>query len=317
MVLPADLLPEVVVLGAAAVDQIAQVPTLPQPDEIVLADSVQRFAGGSGGNVACGVARLGRRVCFLGKVGDDAEGSWLLRAFADENVDTQGVRVQQGARTASCFIAVDRQGQRVIYALGGAAILERPAELDLALISSARLLFIADALSEVAEAACQAARSSRVPVLFAPGGLMAAAGHGFLEPILAQTEVLIVSHAEANRLAGESQASLAAKKLARWGPRVVMITLGHDGAMLYRPPTYTHIPAYPVDKIYDTTGAGDAFAAGVIGGYLDGLDWVGAAHLGCALAAAKVEHLGPRGGTLQPEQIARLYQELEREGYLR
>jgi len=256
-------------------------------------------------------------VCFLGKVGDDAEGNWLLRAFAEEAVDTRGVRVQPGARTASCFIAVDRQGQRVIYALGGAAILEDPAELDTTLISSARLLFIADALVDVAKTACQATRASHAPVVFAPGGLMVSAGEAYLKPLMEQAEVLIVSRAEANQLTEESRLAQAVERLASWGPRVVIITLGAEGALLFSGSTQTQIPAYPVERVRDTTGAGDAFAAGVIAGYLKGLDWSSAARLGCILAAAKIEHVGPRAGYLQPEQVNQLYQKLEMEGHFR
>jgi ribokinase len=238
-----------------------------------------------------------------------------LRAFSEENVDIRGVRVQPGARTASCFIAVDRQGQRVIYALGGAAILEDPAELDISMISSARLLFIADALVEVAVAACQAARTSHAPVVFAPGGLMASAGASYLKPLIEQAEVLIAAQAEASQLTGERHVARAAARLAGWGPQAVMITLGPEGALLFSGSTQTQIPPYPVERVRDTTGAGDAFAAGVIAGYLKGLDWAGAAHLGCALAAAKIAHVGPRSGYLQPEQVNQLYQKLETEGH--
>lgn len=305
---PANNLTGAVVLGAAAVDLVIRVPVLPQADEIVLADSLQSFPGGSGGNVACGVARLGHSVSFLGKVGDDADGRWLLRAFAEENVDTRFMRLQTGARTASCFIAVDGQGRRVIYSLGGTAILESPQELEVNCIASARLLFIADAIISVAALACQIARTNQAMVVFAPGGLMISAGKASLEPVLEQAEVFIANQTEALNLTQERDPARAAARLASWGPQVVMITLGEQGALLLEGSHKVHIPPRPVKVVRDTTGAGDAFAAGVVAGYLAGLDWEAAAAQGCAAAAAKITQLGARSGFPRQEQPDKLDQ---------
>jgi ribokinase len=101
---------DVIVLGGAAVDLVAQVEELPQRDSLVLARAFERFPGGSAANVAVGLARLGRRVGFVGKLGDDEHGQLLLAAFEQERVDTRGVIVETGRPTATCFIAVDGRG---------------------------------------------------------------------------------------------------------------------------------------------------------------------------------------------------------------
>ena len=71
---------DAVVVGGAAVDLVAQVDELPQRDSLVLARAFERFPGGSAANVAVGLARLGRRVGFVGKLGDDEHGQLLLAA---------------------------------------------------------------------------------------------------------------------------------------------------------------------------------------------------------------------------------------------
>ena len=75
-----------------------------------------------------------------------------------------------------------------------------------------------------------------------------------------------------------------------------MITLGKEGALLLDKGNMRRVPGFPVSQVVDTTGAGDAFSAGVVVGMLEGLSLAGAAQLGCAAAARKIAHLGARGG---------------------
>ncbi len=124
----------VVVVGTPAMDLIAKVSALPHTDRLAIAETYGSYPGGAGANVAVGVARLGGRVGFLGTLGDDEYGQLLLRAFEDEGIDTRGVRIAKGKTSPFCFIAVGPRGERMIFALGGEALLKEVDELELTLL---------------------------------------------------------------------------------------------------------------------------------------------------------------------------------------
>lgn len=286
---------DVIVLGAAAIDHIARVARLPGVDEIVFAEKYTRYAGGSGANIAAGLAKLGRSVAFLGKTGDDEAGGWLQKEMNDSGIDTQAMTTVAGGKSASCFIALDDQGNRVIYALGGSALLESVDELDLPLIAGSRVMCISDAYIPVAAAAAKAARNNGKTVFFIPGGLMVTHGLKDLDPILKNTDVLVVSRNEANVLIGDCSPSEAGLSLREAGPEIVVVTLGADGAIIVSEKDIEMVSAVKTSVI-DTTGAGDAFTAGLINAYLDDLSGVDAVEMGCDMAAIKISHFGATGG---------------------
>lgn len=298
---------DVLVLGGAAVDWVARVDALPAKDGLVHARSFDRFPGGSAANVAVGIARLGRRVGFAGKLGDDENGRYLLHAFEQERVDTRGLIVRAGRSTASCFIAVDNHGDRVIFALPGTS-LERVAELDQIRLPD-RVLFIGPSYVEVAEAAAIAARERGATIFYAPGSGWGLDGMAHLHPVLDQVDVVLVNRAEARELTGLTEPVAAAKLLEQLGPSVVIVTLGAEGASVLANGRELKVPPVTVPKAQDTTGAGDAFAAGLVVGFLEGMDWEIAARLGCATAALKIGHMGARSGLPSRTEVTQFMDE--------
>jgi len=296
---------DVVVLGGAAVDLVARVETLPQKDSIVSARSFRKFPGGSAANVAVGIARLGHGVGFVGKLGDDEHGRLLLRAFEREGVDTRALIVEAGRPTATCFIGVDARGERVIFALPGVSLVETVAELDLEYLRRGRVLYVGPAYAEVAGAAMAAAHESGATIFYAPGGAWGAEALAYVRPLLARVDVFIVSRREATTLTGQSAPEGAIRVLGEIGPPVVVETLGAQGALVLAGDRLIEVPAFAIPDVRDTTGAGDAFAAGLIAGFLEELDWEAAARMGCAMAALKIRHLGARSGLPGRQQVAR------------
>jgi ribokinase len=312
----------VVVLGGVAVDQVAEVSQLPRKDSVVLAWSQHTFPGGSAANVAVGLARLGCRTGFVGKVGDDERGRLLSQAFADEGVDTTALIVERGAATASCFIAVDGHGERMIVAFPGAALIETVGELDTDYVAKAQVLYVGPAYPDVAAAAMAAMHQRRGAVVYAPSGAWGPNGLADIQNLLQQTDVLLVSRAEAETLTGLSSPIRAAWALhdagspsqsSVPGAPVVIETLGSGGSLVLDQGVIHEAPAFPVSGLRDTTGAGDAFAAGLIAEFLqppsrfvegarastsciEALDWPAASRQGNAAAAFKIRHLGARNG---------------------
>lgn len=292
---------DVVVLGGAAMDRVAEVGQLPGKDSLVLAWSDHLFPGGSAANVAVGLARLGHRTGFVGKVGNDAAGQQLMRAFDDEGVDTSALIVEHGSATATCFIAVDPAGERSIVAFPGAALIESVKELHLDYFSSARALYVGPSFPDVALAAIDTVHKTAGTVFYAPSGAWGADGLEGISGLVEQTDVLILSQTEAAALTGRSDAGDSGRLVQGLGPPVVIITLGASG-VLVRQAEVEHIVApFPVEHVRDTTGAGDAFAAGMISYFLrtpepQSANWTNAATQGCAAAALKIQHLGARNG---------------------
>ena len=293
---------EVAVLGAAAVDWVARVEEMPPLDGISFADQYTPVPGGSGGNVAEGIVRLGHTVRFLGVLGADEGGRMLMQAFESAGVDTSCIRVEKNQRSAACFIAVDQHGQRMIFSLGGVAVYEQVTDISAGQLVGVKILYIADAYQEVARAAISWLEPG-ARVVFNPGGLMAASGRKTLGPILELTDFLVVSRVEAEALAGCTDPEQACLLLAGIGPKAVLLTLGERGALVFDGKTPVLVPALPVGQVIDTTGAGDAFSAGVIAGLLEGLTLEQAARLGCVVAAHKIRHFGSRNGLPDREQI--------------
>jgi len=285
----------VAVLGAATVDWTARVRDFPPIDGIAFVEQYQAFTGGSGGNVAEGLMRLGFDVSFLGKLGEDEGGRMLQRAFQEVGVNTRGIRIEKGGRSAACFIAVDGKGQRAIYALGGVALLETPEEVCVDCLVHSDLLYIADAFPAVSLTAIDNL-PEKARVVFGPGGLMVSAGYEYLRPVLEKTDVLIMNQVEAKHLTNQENMEKAGMELLSCGPKIIFLTLGAKGVIVAQNDSFIFIPAEDVPEVADTTGAGDAFSTGVVAGMLEGLGWEDCARLGCKIAACKIGHMGSRVG---------------------
>ena len=297
---------DVIVLGGAALDWVAQVDALPARDGLAFARSYRGYPGGSAANVAVGLARLGQRVGFVGKLGDDAPGRRLLDAFKAESIDVGQALIETDCPTASCFITVDVQGERTIVVLPGVSLIEHPDELNTAYLSTAQALYLGPTYLDVAAVAVTAARRGSCTVFYAPGPPPGAEARADLAVLLRQVDVLLVSRGEAQTLTGYAAPPQAAMALRAMGPPVVTITAGAHGAWVADDAGLTHVPAFAVSDVQDTTGAGDAFAAGLVAGRLEGLSWVDAARMGCAGAALKIRHVGARRGLPRREKVRAL-----------
>ncbi|HWQ58181.1 MAG TPA: PfkB family carbohydrate kinase [Clostridia bacterium] len=249
----------VLVLGAAAMDTVARVKAFPKTDDIVFPDEIVRVPGGSAANVAVALARLGAAVSFLGTVGTDADGEAIARAFHDERVNTAHLLRLPNGRTAGAFIAVDQNGERIMYSLGGDALYSDVSLLD-GIDFTAGALYIAEAFSEVGMEAARRVHACGGRVYFAPGGVMCGYGLGGIRPLVEVCDTMIVSMPELIKLTGATEAEIGSAVLLGAGAKAVVVTQGARGAGLYTDAGSIFaagVPAVPLD----TTGAGDAFAA--------------------------------------------------------
>ena len=289
---------DVLTIGAAAVDLVVRVKRHPEPDQMVFAEEFGVFPGGSTANIAVALAKLGARVGFLGKVGKDHYGELLLDDFRRSGVDISKMIVEESARTASTFIAVDKEGRRVIYSLGGKALLESPNEIDLSYLMSSRIIYVGEAYPKVVSNALLHAKRKGITIISNPGVNFSLFGDEAFD-IIRASDLIVISSKDLSSINRDIREG--ARYLLKEGPKAVIVTMGSEGSLLIDKEGAKLIPAFRT-KVVDTTGAGDAFTAGLIFGKLRGWGLLKCVRFGNAVAAIKISHLGARSGLPTAEE---------------
>jgi sugar/nucleoside kinase (ribokinase family) len=286
----------VLVVGDVATDVVAVLSGEPAPGSDRPA-TIRMRGGGAAANVAVHLARLGSPVLLAGCVGDDPAGRALAAELAAEGVRT-ALRAVPGAATGAVVSLVEPGGQRSMLADRGANLALRaddvppPVPGDHLHVSGYALLDLGPRPAARAALAAALAAGCTVSVDPASTGPLRAAGVGrFLDDVAGAT-VLLPNADEARLLTGCGDAADAARALARRHP-VVAVSLGADGALWAAGDAVLHRPAHAA-TVVDTTGAGDAFAAGLLAAWLGGAEPAGALDAGLALAAAVVGRPGAR-----------------------
>ena len=238
--------------------------------------------GGAPGNVAVAARRLGLTSAFIGKVGDDAFGRFLIDTLAAEGVETRGIRLDAEARTTLAFIALPdpHHAEFVFYRNPGADTRLRPDELDEELLRHARALHVGS-LSLVAEPS-RSATLRAVEIARAAGALVSfdvnyrpslwpspAAAVGAIRELLPLAHVVKVNEDELRLLTGSDDPKAGGATLLAAGPSLVVVTLGAQGSFYRSASAAGFVPAFAVPTV-DAIGCGDAFMAGVLVGLLGG-----------------------------------------------
>jgi len=301
--------PRVAVVGSAVVDFVAHVPTRPRPGETVLARDLTVAVGGKGCNQAIAAARLGAEVAFVGCVGDDALGEMIRQALARDGIDASHLRSTPDDGTAIGMPVVDDSGENSIVMAPRANMRLTPEDVEAAsaLIREADVLLLqGEVPMDASLAAARIAREAGATVI-----LNAAPAIAFPTALLTLTDVLVVNEHEAAALAEDPAAAAAADwpglahKLFPLGPRVVIITLGDQGAYLNDGVTEASPPAHEV-TVADPTGAGDAFCGAVAAELARGAPLGEAVRLGNAAGALAVTVTGAEPALPRRAAVERL-----------
>lgn len=263
---------DLVVLGSLNMDLVVRTASIPRPGETVHGHSFRTVPGGKGANQAAAAARLGASTAMVGRVGDDEFGSSLLANMRRQGVDTEYVRIDDGAASGTALIAVDDQGENSIIVSPGANGRVGREDVDAAgpLLEEARYLVMQFEVPLLAvQYAIEVARELDLEVILNP-----APAYPVNADFLKGVYCLIVNETEAATLSGKDVTDLrtaegAAKELAGLGVQVVIVTLGAQGALLCEGERAVHVPAHRVEVV-DTTAAGDAFVGGLTAALLEG-----------------------------------------------
>jgi 2-dehydro-3-deoxygluconokinase len=278
------------------------------PEHSALLETAGYFHASVGGaelNCAIGLARLGYRVSWISRLGDDPFGQKILKTARGEGVDVHRVRLTVDGPTGLMFKEV-RPGSasRVFYyrKLSPAAALEIDQFVDL----QAQILFvtgITPALSphnrELTIAVVDQFRAAGALIVFDPNMRFRlwsqAEARTVLLELAQRSDVLLPSLVDAEMLCGKDNLETMVDRLRELGPQRIAIKLGEQGVFFADEKNRAHLPCFPVAEI-DPVGAGDAFCAGVISGLLDNVSFTEAVRRGAALGAFSVSSWGDYAG---------------------
>lgn len=280
------------VVGSINMDLFVDVPHFPRRGESVRGSDLFVAAGGKGANQAVAVARLGGRAQLVGAVGHDAWGAELKTAFASDGLDVSGVLVRDGVSTGAGLVAVVPGGENAIVVAPGANETLSPEDVDDARerILAADLLMLQNEIPPGANLrAVEIAESGETRVM-----LNAAPARDLPDELLGRVDVLVVNEVEARQLSGcgdDVSASGLARRLGARGPELVAVTLGGQGAVLFDGQSVVRTPSFAVEAV-DSTGAGDAFCAGLALALLEGGRMETALRRACAAGALATTRRG-------------------------
>lgn len=300
-------MPDVVCLGILVADVIARpVERVPERGTLGLVDEVSLRGGGCALNTATALSRLGLAAACAGKVGADAFGDFLLSLLDERDLDRALVLRDPAAATSASVVLVGLDGERTFLHVPGANGELRAEELDSERLLDARALHVAGALVLPAldgePTAALLAEARRRGVMTSLDTVWDATGRWKrLEECLTHLDLLCVSHSEATALTGETAPSRAAAWLRARGVRDVAIKLGSRGSYIDGDEFAGHVAA-PRVHVVDSTGAGDAFAGGLLYGRLAGWPLERAAAFANAVGAAATTAVGAAEGLPTLEQ---------------
>ncbi|MEO3993874.1 MAG: carbohydrate kinase family protein [Desulfurococcaceae archaeon TW002] len=280
-------------VGHALVDIRFLVDKFPQPDEEARILDEKRSVGGSAANVAIGARRLGLQTGLIAKVGLDSFGRMIVDELMSEGVDISGVKISTTLPTGFSVVVRDSEGRILIYGFKGASEDLGIKDVDKELLLGARYVHIASLRPDTTLGILKLLENGNKPVVsWDPGRVLALSGLSKLKPIISQVDIVSVNKREAFYITGESDYVRAAEELRRLGPKIVIIKKGSEGVYLVSDSVTVDMPAFPPEKIVDTTGAGDAFMAGFYSALRRDYDLEEAVRYAVVVASIKVSRLG-------------------------
>ncbi|GAF78797.1 unnamed protein product, partial [marine sediment metagenome] len=261
---------DVICIGAALVDIIAQVVRHPFDDDEVFVSDLTLLSGGAAANTAYACAKIGLSTAFIGKLGDnDTFSEKIINDFNAVAVDTKLIKYSKEYSTGSAFVALNQKGERRIYAYSGAANHLSKKDILKKELKNTKIIFLSSLRNlEPLQTAAEIGRDVNIPVILNPGMLIVDQGFTKIKNLLEKIDVLILSQREYLTLFKIKENELSeelivkySRKLFLLGIRVVVVTLGEKGSFFITKKGNGLIPSLELDNIIDTTGAGDAFSA--------------------------------------------------------
>lgn len=288
-----EILYDVLGLGEIVVDLLLKIPHFPNPDEKLYVDFSEKQAGGVTANFCVGVARQGLRVAFVGSVGNDDNGRYLRKCLIEEGVIDNYLFDLENKITPVNIVMVSQNGQKAILQSEHMRLTLPPKRLiTREMLKKARHLHLTAINFPTALKAANIAKKLGLSVSLDLESQVVQEHTTEIPQLLKNVDLLLPNRQGAYAFTNVKRPRVAALQLLKYGPKVIIITLGSEGILLSTKDYQQTFPAFQVDQVIDTTGAGDAFNAGFISAYLRNNSLEECIKRGQGTAALKIQGMG-------------------------
>ena len=295
----------ITVIGSSNTDMVIKTSKLPAPGETILGGDFFMNAGGKGANQAVAAARLGGKVSFIAKTGDDVFGKQARQLFEIENINTNNLVIDADHPSGVALITVDAHGENCIVVAPGSNSYLTQNDIDLALeeiLSSTLILMQLEIPLETVIYVANIAYKAGKKIILNP-----APAAKISDDLLSKLYMITPNETEAELISGiavtdTESAILAAQNLSERGVKVVIITLGSKGALLYTGDEARVIESPKVEAV-DTTAAGDVFNGAIAVAISEGMELDEAIKFACKAAAISVTRMGAQSSAPYRKEI--------------
>lgn len=259
-------------------------------------------SGGSAGNTVAGVVSFGGRGAYIGKVRDDELGRLYGHDMRNGGITFPTAAAQDGPATARSFIFVTPDGERSMNTYLGACQNLTVADIDAATVEGSMVTYLEGYLWDPPAAkeafrkasAIAHAAGRKVAITLSDSFCVDRYRDEFLHLIRSKAVDIVFANTHELRSLYQTADLETAVDAIRRDADLAIVTMSEQGAMAVSVAETVSVPAYPVDRVVDTTGAGDLFAAGFLYGYTQGREHRSSLRLGALAAAAVISQVGPR-----------------------
>lgn len=311
---------DITVIGAAIMDvlagpassQVFQTGTQPM-------ERIRLSFGGDALNEAVALSRLGKRAELVSKVGKDEAGARILDYLKENGISPDCIRTEEGLETGINIVLIDETGERHFLTNPNGS-LRKLAEADVepyldeaADIVSFASIFVSPVLDIPAMERVFRRVKARSGRILAADMTKAKRGERLedLKGALSYVDYVFPNEEEAALLTGERDPYINARLFVEAGASCAVLKCGSRGCVICTGDELFEIPAYPVERAVDTTGAGDCFAAGFLWGLSEGFALADCGRLACAAASCAVECVGAAEGIRGTDEVMRRYKQMK------
>jgi len=299
---------DVLCLGIFVADVVAKpIEQMPDKGKLILVDTLELHTGGCASNTGYALNKLGISTGLMGKVGTDGFGDFFANYMSDAGLDIRGLRRTTTSNTSGTMVMVSSDGERTFFHYLGANAELCYEDIDFDIIKEAKILHIAGTFlmpNFDGEPTARVLRKAReLGIITSLDTAWDSKGNWMkvIEPCLRHLDIFLPSIEEARMITNKQEPEDIAESLLSYGIKIVSLKMGERGSYTRTNDWDLYLPIYKVDAI-DSTGAGDAYAAGFLAGVAKGMDYRDAALLGNAVGAFCVTAIGSTAGIKDMKQ---------------
>lgn len=310
---------DLVTVGVVCADvMVRPVDKFPEKGTLSLVPQLEIHLGGLAGVTAVVFSKLGGKSAFIGQLGNDRFGDFILNVLSSAGVDVSGVKRTSEYNSSATVVLINSQGERTFLHHVGTNASVSEGDLDFSVISNAKVLhwggssitprLDGEPMGRVFKKARELGVKTSIDTCYDGKGIWLP----HIEPALHYTNIVFSSWEEARHYTGKEEPEDIADFYLSYGVDIAVIKLGELGVLVKSREENIRLPAYKVPVI-DTTGAGDAACGGFLYGYVYGYSLYECARFANAVGALTVQVMGGSNGVQSLQQVLKFIEEREEE----